>query len=186
MANASEPKVDSSKSNKTIIAGIAIIIILLIVVVVLLLTRGNNQGKEVNEESKRGVVVTEDNVEEVVKDMVDAQGEETEPSQVAYYSVTMNYEWKFPTGNAPSSNAYVENNTNNVTDVYFDVFLADDETEAIYESPIIPVGEHIRDFSLSKDLDPGTYQCICVYHLVDENQITLSTLRVKVTVIVEQ
>ena len=185
MANTSEPKVDSSKSNKTIIAGIAIIIILLVVVVVLLLTRGNNTGKEVIEEPKRNVVVTEDNVEEVVNDLLE-QSEETVPKEAEYYAVTMNYEWKFPTGDSPSSNAYVENNPSNGTDVYFDVFLEGNEDDKIFESPIIPVGSNISGFSLSKDLDAGTYNCICEYHLVDEEQKTLSTLRVTVKVIVEQ
>jgi len=186
MANTSEPQVDSLKSNKTIIAGIVIIIVLLIAVVVLLLIRGNSKEKEVSEEPKRGVVVTNDNVEEVVQDMMDSQQKEIDHSDVAYYSATMNYEWKFPTGESPSSNAYVENNADNATDVYFDLFLADDEEEAIYESPIIPVGSSVSGFSLAKNLDAGRYNCVCVYHLVDGEQKTLSTLRVKVTVIIEQ
>jgi len=174
-------------------AGIIVLVILiiaLIVTIVVLIVKGRNQTISESEltksEEKRSVVISEENAEEIINDMVNSQDDEPDAKDVAYYSATMNYEWRFPTGSSPSSNAYVENNLDNSTDVYFDLFLKGNEDEAIYESPIIPVGSSISKFSLTKNLDAGTYECICIYHLVDEEQNTLSTLRVTVTVIVEQ
>ena len=72
MANKSETNGNNAGSSKAgkniIIAGIAVIILLLVAVVVLLLTRGTGEmgKKEVTqEEDKRNVLVTEDNVKEV-------------------------------------------------------------------------------------------------------------------------
>lgn len=186
MANTSEQRNDSPKGGKILVyVGIVVIILLLVVIIVLLLSRNSNTGKEEVQEEKRSVVITEDNAADAIKEMVEAKDEEVTP-ETSYYSATMNYEWRFPTGDSPSSNAYVENNTDNSTPVYFDLFLAEDENEAIYNSPVIPVGSSLSGFSLSKKLDAGSYDCVCVYHLVDDEQNTLSTLRVKVTVIVEE
>ena len=157
-----------------IVAGIVIIIVLLIVVVVLLL-RG--QKKEV---SKRNVVVAQNNVEEVVDDM--AADEYIEPG---YYSASMTNTWHFATGDAVSDDAFVENKEENTNDVYFDVFLASDEENPILKSPVIPRGAELDNISLDTPLDAGTYDCVMVYHLVDDDQNTVSTLRVGITIIVE-
>lgn len=125
-------------------------------------------------------VVTQNNVNSVIRDMDDA-----EPVETGYYMVTMNNEWHFPNGEAPSSDAYVENDPENANAVYFDVFLADDETNAIYKSPVLPLGTSLENITLDTPLDAGTYDCICEYHLVDDDQNTLSTLRVTITIIVE-
>lgn len=188
MANTSEKKGGSPKGVKAfIIVGITIVIILLIVVIAILLTRRSNNGKEEAEENnRRSTVINEDNAREVISGMLESDDSEEDTTGIDYYSATMNYEWRFRSGTEPSYNAYVENNTDNTKDVYFDLFLADNETEPIFESPIIPVGSNLRNFSLAKELEAGTYDCICVYHLVDDDQRTLSTLRVRVTVIVEQ
>lgn len=102
-----------------------------------------------------------------------------------YYTVMMNYDWHFATGDSVSSDAYVENMVGNTNAVYFDLFLASDEENAIYKSPVIPVGSGLQDIALDTALDAGTYDCVAVYHLVDEEQNTISTLRITVTVIVE-
>jgi hypothetical protein len=186
MANTSEQKVDAPKGGKIgIIIGIIVIILLLVIVIILLLTKGSSGVKEEVQEEKRSVVITEDNAADAIKELVETKDEEVAP-ETSYYSATMNYEWRFPDGDSPSSNAYVENNTDNTTPVYFDLFLAENENEAIYNSPVIPVGSNLSGFSLSKKLDAGSYDCVCIYHLVDDEQNTLSTLRVKVKVIVEQ
>jgi hypothetical protein len=98
----------------------------------------------------------------------------------------MNNEWHFPDGKSASTDAYVENITENRDDVYFDLFLAGNEDHAIYESPVIPRGGVLESFALDTPLEAGSYDCIMIYHMVDENQNTLSTLRVTVTVIIEE
>lgn len=160
------------KQTVRIVILVLVILVLTGIIVFLLLRKP--------EKERRNVVVTPDNVEEVIKQM-----EEEEFVEPGYYTVTMNYDWHFAMGDAVSSDAYVENATGNTNAVYFDLFLTSDEENAIYKSPVIPVGSSLRDIALDTALDAGTYDCVMVYHLVDDEQNTISTLRVTVTVIVE-
>ena len=102
-----------------------------------------------------------------------------------YYSASMTTTWHFETGDAASYDAYVANVAENTNDVYFDIFLAEQEDEPIYQSPVIPRGSELDEIILDKSLDAGTHDCILIYHLVDGEQKTVSTLRVALTIIVE-
>ena len=171
-----------------IVGGLVIVIVLLVVVIVLLMrkseevpTEPENSVATVSEETKRSVVITQDTVEDAVDEML--QGDYVAPG---YYSVSMSTTWNFATGDSISEDAYVENLAENTNDVYFDVFLADNEDEAIYESPILPRGSELDGIALNTVLSAGTYDCVMVYHLVDEEQNTISTLRVALTIIVER
>lgn len=163
-----------------------LVILLLAAVVILLVTResgeANGSGVQVQEETKREVLVNADNAEEVAESMVQAASEFVEPG---YYTVDMSMEWHFSSGDAASKDAIVNNQEKNTNDVYFDVFLAGDESEPIYESPVIPRGGSLDKIKLDRSLEAGTYDCVIVYHLVDEEQNTISTLRVAFQIIVE-
>lgn len=162
-----------------LIACMGVIIVLLGTIVVLLLGRGDGViGTQ--EEEKRNVVVNKDNVDEFLEEM-----EEVKHVRPGSYEAKMNSTWHFPDGSSPSTDAYVENVVSNTNDVYFDVMLAD-TGEVILESPIIPLGSYIKDITLDKDLDAGTYDCILIYHLVDKDQNTLSTLRMTLTIVIEE
>ena len=155
-----------------IILLVVIILILAGVIAYLLVSR---QPEEEESGGLRGTVVTPNNVQKASEESV-APG---------YYTVRMNYEWYFATGDAVSENAYVENLAVNTNAVYIDLFLAEDEENAIYKSPVIPLGSSLQNIALDTPLEAGTYPCVAVYHLVDDDQKTLSTLRVTVTVTVE-
>ncbi len=158
----------------------AVVILALLVTVVVLLTRGNGGTVAEEETPKRDVVVNEDNAEEIAEEIINR-----ETVAPGTYQVTMNSTWNFQNGTAASDNAYVENSTANTNPVYFDLEMTDTE-EAIYESPVIPVGNYLDGIKLDTDLDAGTYDCVLTYHLVDEEQNTLSTLRMAVTVVVAE
>lgn len=180
--------------NTGLIIGIVVAVILVLVligVIVFLLiskkadenpdpgTVNSTEGSSDGVRERRDVVVTEDNVAEIV-----AQMEEEEFTPPGYYTVTQNYEWHFGKGGSSSNDAHVENVVGNTNDVYFDLFLADDEENAIYKSPVIPIGGVLEGFSLDTPLDAGSYDCILEYHLIDEDQNTISTVSVTVTAIV--
>lgn len=170
----------SRKNNRVIlIIGCLIIVALVGVIVALVMSKPQIVVQE-PEPEQRATLVTEENVQEMVEEMM----QEPEVAIPQYYSVSMNMEWHFPDGASESTNAYVENAEENETPVYFDVIRSDTE-ETIYQSPVIPLGGVLRNFKLDTDLDAGTYDCVCVYHLVDENQRTLTTLNMAMTVIVE-
>jgi hypothetical protein len=158
-----------------IAVGVVVIVALLGVVIFLLVGRGKEEPE------KRNVVVTQDNVEDVVQEMVDK--EYIEPG---YYEASMSTTWTFATGSDVSDDAYVANVEGNTNDVYFDVVLAEDEDQVIYKSPVIPRGGELQNIALDTPLEAGTYDCVCIYHLIDDEQKTISTLRVAVTIIVNQ
>jgi hypothetical protein len=136
-------------------------------------------AQEQEEAPKRPVVANERNVREVVRAL-----DEAEQVPVGSYEAVMNSDWRFADGDSASENAYVENVPENTNDVYFDVQLAD-TGETIYESPVIPRGSHLNQIKLDKHLEQGTYDAVLIYHLIDENQRTLRTLRMAITITVD-
>lgn len=187
--NFKDQKQQGNKKTGLFVVGLlAVVIIILLVVVIVLLMRSSgevtgepeNSTVTASEEPKRSVVVTQDTADEAVDELL--QMDYVEPG---YYSVSMNTTWHFATGDSISEDAFVENLAENTNDVYFDVFLADHEDEAIYKSPILPRGSELNDIALDTVLSAGTYDCIMVYHLVDEEQKSISTLRIAFTIIIE-
>ena len=167
----------TGKGTKIAIIIGSIVIVALVITVIVLLVRGRSKEDEV----KRNVVVNQENAEQVAEDLIN------EPYiEPGYYSTQMSTEWHFSTGDAISEDAYVKNDAGNTNDVYFDVFLESDESTPILQSPVIPRGSELDNISLDKKLDAGTYDCVMVYHLVDDDQNTVSTLRVAFTIIVEK
>lgn len=161
-------------NKSVVIVGIIafVIIAVLVGVIVFLL---NPQEKE-----KRNVVVNKENVETVIEKME----EEAVTDLPTYYEAKMNSTWYFEDGASPSTNAYVENVETNTNDVYFDVILSDTQ-EVIYESPVLPRGSYLQEIALDTNLSAGTYDCVIIYHLIDENQKSLSTVRFKLVIVVE-
>ena len=178
----------SGKNKGLIIAGVAVgIVIIVLVGIIIKLTKTQNDLPEQGvvqqqTEEKRNVVVTPDNVDEVIGQMNENSESYVEPG---YYTVTMNYNWHFSDGNAESDNAYVENAIENTNAVYFDIVLGEDEEHVIYKSPVLPVGSHLENIALDEQLDSGDYDCVIVYHLVDDEQSTISTLRLTMTITID-
>lgn len=177
MSNETEKTKTTGKGGVKVVIVIAAVVILALVGVIIWLVMSTSENKQ---EEKRNVI-TKSNAEQVAEEMINE--EYVEPG---YYSTQMSTEWHFETGNAVSKDAYVKNDASNTNDVYFDVFIEDDETTPIMESPLIPRGSELTDISLDKKLDAGTYNCVMVYHLVDDNQNSVSTLRVAFKIVVEK
>ena len=174
---AKEEKV-MGKGTKVAFIGGGTVIAALLVTVIVLLVKGNGVAKD---EVKRNVVVNSNNVEQVAEELI-----KEEYVAPGYYSTQMSTTWHFATGDAVSEDAYVKNDAGNTNDVFFDVFLESNEDEPILQSPVIPRGSELNEISLEKKLDAGTYDCVMVYHLIDDEQNTVSTLRVAFTIIIEQ
>lgn len=163
---------NSDKKGGKIVTAVCVVIIIVLLAVILYLLFGRQ------EKPRRNVVVNEDNVEEVLRDL-------PEPVEATSYEATMNSTWNFASGDAPSYDAYVKNAEANTNAVYFDVVRTDTE-ETIYESPILPVGSYLEDITLDTDLPAGTYDCVLTYHLLDEDEESVSTVRLTLTVVIEQ
>ena len=104
-----------------------------------------------------------------------------EPVAPGSYEVTMSTTWDFENGTSVSENAFVANKKNNTNDVYFDLVRSDTE-EVILASPIIPLGMKMDKIKLDDDLPKGSYDCVCTYYLIDDDQKPISKLSVGVTV----
>ena len=182
MSNETDAAKKSSNTSKIVIIVAAIVIIALLAVIIVLLLKGNKPVEEEKREdvAARGVVANQSNVEQVVDDMM-----LTPYVEPGYYEASMSNVWHFADGKSVSSDAYVANVEGNTNDVFFDVFLASDEENPIIQSPVIPRGAEMEEIKLDKELGAGTYDCVMIYHLIDDNQETVSTLRVGITIIVE-
>ena len=166
-------------SRALVVIGVLILAALVgVIIALVMLLRQPEPEPEPEEPPQRTVVVHEDSAEQQIEELVNQT-----PVEPGYYQVSMTTDWYFPDGASPSTNAFVRNRENNSNDVYFDILLRDSR-ETIYESPIIPLGNYIDNITLDKDLDAGVYNCLIVYHLVDENQTTLSTLNMGLTITV--
>lgn len=183
-------KMTNSGKKGVIIAAVGVslvaVIAVLAVTVVRLSAKNNetdskeNKRETVDGSLKRGTVATPDNIDSILESMANA--ELVEPG---YYSTSMTNEWHFADGDAVSEDAFVENLPENTNDIYFDVVLAADESKVIYASPVIPRGSQLEQIALDEHLDAGTYDCVLIYHLIDEDQNTVSTLRIGITVFVQ-
>lgn len=161
------------KITSSIIIGLLILVIILLVTITILFAKKG--GEESQSEPKRDILVTEENVDKLIKDLE----EEANKVLPGTYEVCMTNKWTFETASSESENMYVENSNANTNDVYFDLILKDTE-EIIYSSPVIPVGKSMSKLKLEKELEPGTYNAIVNYHLLDKEQNELSTLAMNI------
>jgi len=178
MSEGQEQGVSKKKGKGGLIAVICVGVVIIAVLagVIVYLLHKNNDENNAESDPGRGVVVNEDNVEEVLNQL------ET-PTPPGMYEVVMNSMWSFPSGSEASSDAYVENSTRNSQSVYFDVTLQD-TGETVFESPILTVGSHLdsEDIKLDKDLEAGTYDGLVTYHLLDDEGNSVSTVKLTLTI----
>lgn len=139
----------------------------------------SSQPVEAEEQKEVKKVITPDTAEEVVDEIL-AEDTSNIPSS---YTVTQNGTWTFQNGSAATEDAYVENDKENETPIYFDL-IVDNTGQKIYSSPILELGAVLEGFTLDTPLEQGEYECTVEYHLVDENQKTLTTTNIGVKVIV--
>lgn len=166
----------------------AVIIAILIGIIIAMMYASKTDGSagaenstDSGETEKRPILITEDNIEQMAEQILNRDEPQGVPMS---YQVTMNSTWEFEDGQSASKNAYVANSQNNETPVYFDV-IRNDTQEVIYQSPVIPLGMDLDDIVLDVDLDAGNYECTLVYHLIDEEQNTLTTVNMWLMVKVE-
>jgi hypothetical protein len=175
--------------NKVLVIG-GIVVILGLCTAVGVLASNLSKAKEANEKLEaqqeepekggRTVISSPEEAEQILQDFA-AEDSTKAPK---YFTVTQNSDWEFPDGNSPSTNAYVENDKENETAIYFDL-IVDATGETVYSSPVLELGAFIENFALDTPLQKGEYECTVVYHLVDEDQNTLTTSNVGTKVIVQ-
>lgn len=83
------------------------------------------------------------------------------------FTTDMNMIWTFPSGKRVSNDAVIGNSSANTQDVYFDLYLNDEEETLLYSSPVIPVGKRLDKLKLDKTLPDGQHEAVCTFHLLD-------------------
>lgn len=147
---------ETKKSKKKGIL-IALIILLLIVIVAL------------------GVIVyallhkpEEPKPERAVSEGLVVDGNINEKASNARFTTDMNMIWTFPSGSAVSNNAIIGNSESNEYECYFEVYLDNEEQTLLYSSPVLPVGKELDELKLNQVLPDGSYEAICTYHILDD------------------
>jgi len=169
-------KSEKAKTFRTVLIIAAAAVVVIAVAVIAFKLGSSNKPEAVAAPPAvegRGIVAVPENVEEL-------REKAKKPVEDGYYETRMNVEWNFPSSSEPSTNAYVENSTNNKRTVYFDLTLSDTK-QLIYSSPFIPVGGKLEKFALDTQLPAGEYAGIVTYHLVDDDYEELTTVSVSVT-----
>ncbi len=175
----SNAKAEEKKSKKTLwLILLLLLIIVALIGVIFFMKKDKDNGKDEGADNavNRNVIVNEKNVDEVAAKFI-----EEERVPLGRYEVMMSTVWNFNDGTSVSKDAYVENVERNTNSVYFDLVRSDTK-EVILASPIIPVGAHMDKITLDSDLDKGSYDCVCTYHLINEENKPVSKVSVGVTV----
>lgn len=179
MSNEVQSSKPQAKSNKLVVLIVVLLLVLVVLagVIVFLLTRPKETNIEPSPTGGRGTVVTEENAAEIQEQINNAT-----PTPDGSYVTSMSIDWHFK--GLTSTDAYVANAVENTRTVYFDLLLAD-TGDLIYSSPYLPVGAELKEITLDKELEAGTYETILVYHLVDDEENEISTLSIALTIYVE-
>lgn len=158
------------KGNAFKIVAVIFMVLILVAagVIIYLLTRPEPEPEVPN----RGTVLTEDNVSDELEGF-------NEPVEDGYYEASQTIEWNFD--GTKSTDAYVTNKTTNTRTVYFDLKL-EDTGEMLYSSPYIPVGSELKGVEMDHQIEPGTYDAVVTYHLVDDNEQEVSTVNVGIII----
>jgi len=167
----------SGKKRIFIIAGLALVLIACGILIGIFISKRNlGDLEDISDPTipgGRGTIVANNNADEM-------QEEYLRPVEDGYFEVRQNMNWIFPGPGQPSSNAYVENSTNNTRTVYIDVILADSH-ELVYSSPFIPLGAKLENFTLDVELPSGEHAVIVTYNLVDDDHQLITTASVTTT-----
>lgn len=147
-----EKETGASKKKKIVITIMVIVLLAVIAVLGFVIYKLLNKEPE-----SRGVS------EGLVTD------EEAERSDGSMFTTDMNMTWYFPSGKRKSTNASIGNSQYNDHQVYFEVYLDDEEETLLYSSPIIPVGQKLKSLKLDKALPDGLHNAICTFHLLEDD-----------------
>ncbi len=129
---------------------IAIIVILLVIAAVIIWFLTRPKG------------ITEGNYKRIMDEMEDEVKE-------GYFETYMNSEWTFPDGTSETTDAILGNSPNNRKPIRCEVVLAD-TGEVVFKTDVIPVGAELPPFKLDVDLEPGTYEAVCMVYLMNEEK----------------
>lgn len=154
-------------------------VLLIIIATVVIVAGGVLLWSLFGNEKEPNVVVTPDNVEDMV-----AQIQDEDRTPIGSFEVNMNTTWTFPNSHSASTDAYIANSVYNTNTVYFTIALSGSD-EDIYTSPYIPVGSMMENITLNCNWPAGTYDTVLTYHLVNDEYADVSQVSVALEIIIQ-
>lgn len=148
---------EQSKSKKKVLIIVAFIILIAVIgvlgVVIYQLAKKQEEDQRPERVASEGLVV---------------EGNRNQKASEARFTTDMNMIWTFPSGSDTSNNAQIGNSASNLYECYFEVYLDNEEQTLLYSSPVLPVGTEIDKLKLNQVLPDGSYEAICTYHILDD------------------
>lgn len=144
---------EKKKGSRVALAACIVVIVILLAAVFVLWSQKKDKKETVDRTVSEGLVV-DGNIDRKASD--------------ARFTTDMNMIWTFPSGSAVSDNAIVGNSESNEYECYFEVYLDNEEQTLLYSSPVIPVGKRLDELKLNQVLPDGSYDAICTYHILDD------------------
>ncbi len=141
--------VKSKKGNNKVIVILLLIVIAVLAIIIYMLLHKKEEPE--NRNASEGLIV-----------------DETVPDDDVTFTTDMNMTWTFPSGKRTSVDALIGNSDLNKHEVYFEVYLDDEEQTLLYSSPVIPIGKQLDKLKLDKVLPDGIYPALCTFHLLDK------------------
>lgn len=159
------PQKKNTESKKIILIVLLLVIIALLAAVVYMLYK-NRMPEPEDDGGSSAIIITEDTR--------DALGDINDKVAKGMIDIKMTRNWVFENG-GETSNAYLANSERNSYDLRFEITL-EDTGEVIMESPDVPIGSCIENFSLSTTLEPGEYNVVIAHQQVENGEI-INTVR---------
>lgn len=106
--------------------------------------------------------------ERAVSEGLVVDGNINKKASEARFTTDMNMIWTFPSGSDTSNNAIIGNSSSNLYECYFEVYLDDEEQTLLYSSPVLLTGKRLDKLKLNQVLPDGSYDAICTYHILDD------------------
>ena len=142
-----------NKKKKVVIGAVVVILLIVIAVLGIIIFKLLHPEEEPVERLPSEDLIVDDGGEKPINPM---------------FTTDMNMVWSFPKGKRTSSDAVIGNSAENEYDVYFELYLEDDEETLLYTSPVLPVGKRLDKLELDQVLEDGTHDAICTFHLLDD------------------
>lgn len=120
--------------------------------------------------------------ERTVSEGLVVDGNIDQKASEARFTTDMNMIWTFPSGSAVSNNAVIGNSASNQYECYFEIYLNDENQTLLYSSPVLPVGQRLEELKLDQVLPDGSYDAICTYHILDDEDPDIELGTVSFTV----
>lgn len=141
------------------------LLVVLVLGLMLWLNRSPAQENPVSDDQEMSGSIQGGGTGTVIDETTDDVGE-SEKLTYGFFETSM-YDtlWVFDKVTMTCDRAYVGNLETNVYDLYFTI--EDENGNILYTSDIIPIGSSIDSVTLAQDLEPGRYECLMVYHLLE-------------------